>query len=278
MQSRILDSMIGDQSEAAGARAGSRRAGSGGTGRRRGAPRARAVGRRGRRGPSGARLALAAGVLAALGAVASPVAALPLVGDETRLLLTGEGDLAALGVALEVNGVSNAGGLIGEAVLPITGGDVSFPLLTGTVEHGLSALRLIGPGFGALAASILLSAPILDLDLEEMTAIAESSALGLLPTRMPVFSLRSCLLSTGSDPCLDADGSILLSGFGLDWTGIGATLVNESFFDGEPVLAEGDRFAVAFPDLRPVPEPAGLWLLGLGLAALARRAPHRERP
>ncbi len=236
----------------------------------------------GRRHPAaGARrravLAPAAGFALLLAAVA-PATAIPLVGDATRLLLTGEGDLAALGVTLEIDGVSGIGGLLGEAVLPITGGDVSFPLLTGTIEHALSVVRLTGPGFGGAAASITLSAPILDLDLEEVTALAESSAIGLLPTRLPVFSMRSCLLSTGSDPCLDGDGSILVSGFGLDWSATGATLLNESFFLGEPVIAEGDRFGVALPDLRPIPEPAGLALLGFGLAVLAARTRRWARP
>ncbi|MDJ0786882.1 MAG: PEP-CTERM sorting domain-containing protein [Myxococcota bacterium] len=194
-------------------------------------------------------LTFSSGAIPAGGALA-----LPLIGDETIVDLTSESDLIALGASL-----SGGGPALGSVAIPITGGDVDVPLLTGTVEHQGSLITL-SSAFGSVDLRNLvidLTASILRAD----TAVGDGIA---------IFEVRSCLLTTASDPCLDDDGSLLVNGFGLDWTDAAATLVNDVVFGGAANLAGGDAFGVADLDLRfgSVPEPATALLLAAGAALL----------
>lgn len=208
-----------------------------------------------------ARSCLAATLLIFAGAAS----ALPLIGDETILDLTSEPALEALGASL------NGGGApLGSVALPITGGDVEIPLLTGTVEHDGSLLTL---------SSALGSLGFQDLVIDLTASLVRADL--IFAANFAVFEVRSCLLSTAADPCIDDDGSLLVNGFGLDWTDAAATLVNDIIFGGVQNLRGGDQFAVADLDLRfgSVPEPAGALLAvsALGVLGLLARRPRTSR-
>ncbi len=206
---------------------------------------------------------------ALLGLAAAPASALPLVGDQTTIYVTA--DLGGLGISLVPGGGTSTDAL-GNLVLPITGGDVSIPLLEGTVEHQGSTL-----GLERGDTRIALENLVIDLTNSVVTGFLGLVVGGELQFggEVALFDARSCLVSTGSDPCLDRDGSLLLNGFGLDLTETLTMFLNDAF-DGD--FARGDPLGVAFLDLRfeTVPEPAlgGLLLLA-GVAALAQRQRRR---
>src|SRR5262245_66371368 len=90
---------------------------------------------------SGARL-LGVNLLFAL-LLAGAVRALPLIGDQTIVLLTADAALVNAGILTDASGDAELGfDLAGrlEALFPITGGDVTGIL--GTIEHGGSGLLL----------------------------------------------------------------------------------------------------------------------------------------
>ena len=87
---------------------------------------------------------------------------------------------------------------------------------------------------------------------------------------LPFFELRECTGSRRKNPCLDDDGHTLPNGFHLAWTADGAQAVNELLLDA-PEFAAGDAFGVASVNLRTVPEPSSVLLVGIGLVWLARR-------
>jgi len=110
-------------------------------------------------------------------------------------------------------------------LLPIIGGDLSIPLLEGTVEHGGTV------AFEQGGIRVAVEDLVFDLTNSVVTGL-----LGFLVDRVPqfvgqvtLFDLRSCLLSTGSDPCRDDDGSTLLNGFGLDYSDTLAMFLNDAF-------------------------------------------------
>ncbi|MGH0038166.1 MAG: hypothetical protein ACQGVK_24305 [Myxococcota bacterium] len=215
-----------------------------------------------------------ASAVACLALVAGPALATPVDGDQTAVdptqpLLSGVG-LSALGSG-SVDG-------IGRAVLPVTGGDVGIPLVDGYIEHEGSGFALTQ---GTVSVSFL--DLLVDLDFSRVLGTLVFDP-GADPNQVfedvVLFDARACLLSTGSDPCTDDDGSIRLNGFGLDLVGLTADVLNDAFFDGTPSLLEGDILGIADIDIRLVPEPgvARLALVaaaGLGLALRRRSTPRR---
>jgi hypothetical protein len=214
-------------------------------------------------------LALALFITTTGGAGATPVA-----GDQTAIDLT-QPALAGLGV--DALGTGSVDG-IGRVVLPITGGDVGIPLVDGSIEHD-------GSGFALSQSMVSVSFLdlLLDLDFSRVLGTAVLDP-GSGPSQtfedVVLFDARACLLSTGSDPCTDDDGSIRLNGFGLDLVGFTAGLLNDAFFGGESLMLEGDILGIADVDIRLVPEPGTAVLGGLALGALGmrlRRAPRSPR-
>ena len=208
-----------------------------------------------------------AAALGMLLGVAAPAGSIPLIGDETRIEVTSADELAAMGIELGLAGAASIDGR-GDVVLPITGGDLTIPLLEGTVEHQGSGFSLsVASVFPAVGPTIVFENLVIDL----LDLFVRADLLVGLPFEsagnVPVFEARACLTATGTDPCLDGDGSILLNGFGLDWT----YAINDSDLVRGTDLAVGDPFGVALLDIRLVPEPAAGVLVLAGLVALAVR-------
>lgn len=195
-----------------------------------------------------------------------PAAATPVAGDQTALDLT---QPLLAGPAVTALGGASVDG-IGRVVLPITGGDVGIPLVDGQIEHS-------GSGFALTQglASVSFLDLLVDLDFSRVlgTLVLDvGSGPDQIFSDVVLFDARACLLSTGSDPCTDDDGSIRLNGFGLDLVGLTADVLNDAFFGGEAALLEGDLVAIADIDLRLVPEPgAAALLLAAAGALLAAR-------
>ncbi len=203
-----------------------------------------------------------------------PAGALPLIGDETRIEIASAPELAALGLVTGLAGNASLDGR-GDVVLPVTGGDVTIPLLEGSVEHvasgfsiSLASGTILDPG-----PTVILEDLVIDLlDLVVRARVTAGQPFGVA-TDVPVFDARACVTSTGVDPCLDQDGSILLNGFGLDWTETAAGILNATLFPDltAPTFLSGDYFGVADLDLRFVPEPSSALLVAAGLLGIARR-------
>jgi hypothetical protein len=207
---------------------------------------------------------LLAGALVA----APPAAAAPLVGDETSILVTA--DLSPLSLTLGGSASTDA---LGRLVLPVTGGDVEIPLLTGTIEHVGSSLTLALGGASLELADLLID--LTDAVVRGSLTFRQGGDT-LFSGPLALFDSRLCFLSTGFDPCLDGDGSTLLNGVGLNVTESLALFVDDAFGIGD---VTGGPFGVAFLDIRfaSVPEPSSAALLALaGLAALSRRTTRVE--
>jgi hypothetical protein len=201
-------------------------------------------------------------------AVAIPQAAVatPLIGDDTTIEVTL--DLQQLGITLGVEGSANPSiDALGRAVLPITGGDLDLDPLAGTAEHEFSAITL---SMGQI--KLYLEFPVIDFTNAVLTAFVGVFDGGVFSTPagtdpVPIFAVRSCLLSASSDPCRDQDGSILLNGFGLDFTSESSALLSQ-LFGGS--FEEGEQFGVALVDVRfeEVPEPHVAALVAVGMTGL----------
>jgi hypothetical protein len=203
--------------------------------------------------------------------LAGSAGATPLAGDQTAIDLT-QPLLGGLGVTATGSGSVDG---IGRVVLPITGGDVGIPLVDGTIEHEGSGFALTQ---GMVSVSFL--DLLIDLDFSRVlgTLIVDvgGGANQVFPD-VVLFDARACLLSTGSDPCTDDDGSIRLNGFGLDLVGLTADVLDDAFFGGSAALLEGDILGIADIDIRLVPEPATSWLAVVAVGSLAA-ALRRSRP
>ena len=213
---------------------------------------------RGTKGAPAARRLAAA--LAGVWLAASAAGATPVIGDATTIALTG-GFLGSLGAVTD--GIDKDA--LGRLVIPVVGGDVEIPLLTGTVLHSGSITLSQG------AASLELADFVIDLTDPGVSGMLTYRDGGntLFSGSVALFEGRLCVLSTGTDPCLDTDGSTLLNGVGLGVAGALATFLDDAFGIAG---AAGETFGVALLDLRfAVPEPAvALLLAAAALAGAAR--------
>ena len=206
------------------------------------------------------------GGLALVMGLGGPARAVPLVGDQTIVLLTSAGLLAGAGISVAPIGAAEIGLDLAErpeALFPITGGDVTG--LAGTIEHD---------GSGLLLAQGATELPLTNF-LIDTTALVLSGDTPL--GNVPLFDIGLCTdLAGTADQCIDGDGSVLLDGFKLSLTDTAAGALTQVF--GLPDLT-GTQIGVARIDVRAVPEPSTAVLIGAGLVAAAasrsRRAQRR---
>lgn len=202
------------------------------------------------------------GAAALLLGLAGGAQAIPIIGDQTSVLLTSEETLTGAGVTVSALGsASITEDEVGRttAVLPITGGDFSPP--SGTIEHGDAGLQLSGGGTTVSAQNLVIDIETLTLT-GDVTVDDEDPILGA-----SIFDLDPCIDLIGSDAqCLDGDGSILFNGYKLSLTEDAAALAEQL---GLGTGLSGQQFGVAYIDVRLVPEPSTAVLIGLGLVAAA---------
>jgi hypothetical protein len=203
-------------------------------------------------------------------ALAGAVRALPLIGDQTIILLTADDLLVDAGVLTDALGDAVIGFDLAdrlEALFPITGGDVDG--LSGTIEHDDSGL-LFSDGVVELALENFL------IDLDSLTLFGDVTLDGVPGGNLALMDVGFCTdLAGTAGACIDGDGSELLDGFKLSLTKEGANALSDAF--GLPDLT-GTQFGVARIDIRAVPEPSTALLVGAGLLAAAggrRRAKGR---
>jgi hypothetical protein len=198
---------------------------------------------------------------------AAPVHALPIVGDQTIVLITAKPTLDAAGIFVAaiptaVLGTDLAGRT--EALFPITGGDLSG--LSGTIEHDGSGLLLSDGSTGVALENFL-------IDMNTLQLLADVTVDGTPSGNLALFDVSDCLSFLGGPgQCLDGDGSVIVDGFKLSLTSGAAAALTSAF--GLPDLT-GAQFGVADVDVRLIPEPSTALLLGLGLAAGAARLRQR---
>lgn len=205
--------------------------------------------------------------------VAAPSHAVPITGGTTTVEITGG---AGDDISLSLLG-SASFDLLGRAVFPVTGGDADLAALTGSIEHDGSGIALSVTTSG-IDRTVQLQNFVIDLDAGTLAADATFLVDGMVDSMASdflVFDVRSCLLSGGSDPCLDAADQVVMNGFGLRFgDGVGTAVAEFLFADAQPGdisyvtnQLEGRDFGIANVRLQvqaPEPATAGLLILGLG--------------
>jgi hypothetical protein len=201
--------------------------------------------------------------------LAGSARALPLIGDQTLVLLTAKPALDAAGIVVgAVPGSLLGQDLAGrtEALFPITGGDLS--LQGGTIEHGGGLLLSDGTHTLGLRNFVI--------DLVSARLFADVARNGSPLGTVALFDVGDCSSLVGR--CFDGDGSLLLDGYRLGLTEAGAAALADAFGTS---FAAGAQVGVARLDVRLVPEPSTALLLALGVAGAAgvgrrRRAAARR--
>lgn len=210
--------------------------------------------------------------------------ATPITGGQTSIEITGGAGELALGTL----GTASFD-LLGNVLLPVTGGDVDLAALTGTIEHDGSGISVSSMTQGVVS-SVNAENFVIDLTNGVLTADLSFYSGGMLSGQsndVTLFDVRSCQQSAASDPCLSG-GATVLSGFGLRFAdGAPDTIANFLFANASAGDAEfianeltGLDFGIANTRIELVPEPGAAAMLFFGLGGLfvagRKRSPTRR--
>jgi MYXO-CTERM domain-containing protein len=190
-------------------------------------------------------------------------------------LEAGRASLLLTGLVVGPTGTGGQNSL-GEITLPVTGGDIDFTFLTGTIEHA-------GSGIAVSSATSVVQLDNLVFDLTNFQVLAD---LTITPTggqaqttlSYHLFDLEICQFAAGVDPCITAANTTRLDGWGLRLTydastdtGSAKDLAVALGLPGAAAALAADHLAIARLNVVPVPEPGSALLALVGLAGLAAR-------
>jgi hypothetical protein len=205
---------------------------------------------------------------------AGPAAAAPepVNGRDTRITVTGEDELGALGIGLSSNAPVDG---VGRLVFKITGGIFDLPFLDGTLEHQADlGLTLTRAGATVALDDLVIDTTGIDFLLFATATVTPGGGGPSVLPNLPLAMLTFCNFPAVFPPCVNNDGSYQIDGYGLLVTLDAADLIGDAFgIDASPLI--DTQFGIANIAITFVPEPGTLTLAGLGLAGLAASGRRR---
>jgi hypothetical protein len=184
--------------------------------------------------------------------------AIPIKGGETTVAFTV--DLAANGLTVKGMGGVMPTPTPNQFAMPITGGSITTDLTTGSLEHQHS-------GFDFDFGRVDVKAENLRFDFSE-GRVSGKLVSGRFHSQTDIFDLRRCIdIASSEVPCAHASGAANEYGLFLRQQAAdffeNVVLSDTHFDDDEQIM-----LATVNPTL-PVPEPATIGLLALGLTSLS---------
>ncbi len=215
---------------------------------------------------------VAAAWVAALLVGAGTASALPVIGRDTSVDVTGADELDGLGIALASNAPVDG---IGRLVFAITGGDFDIFFLAGTLEHQTDLNLVLSAGDSALVFdNLVIDTTGIDFVLTATATLFQGVSDPVVTPNLALFSMTLCNAPAIFGPCINNDGSFEIDGYGLLVTPDAVDAIGNAFdLDASSLIDV--QFGIAYIAIQIVPEPGTLTLAGLGLAGLA--AARRRR-
>ncbi|MEM8799419.1 MAG: PEP-CTERM sorting domain-containing protein [Pseudomonadota bacterium] len=214
-------------------------------------------------------------VASAIMAIASPALAVPIAGGQTNVEVTA--DLADLGLTPGITGTSTI--VSGDPLtlgFGISGGDLDFSTLAGTIEHegvGVSLLADFGTDDTGDDITVILSDFVIDTVNALLFGDVDVGGDGVDVAGAELFEIDLTGLDAAAITDLDNPA------IPLTFTATAAGLLQETFGLDETIDLTGGEFGLAATapiasDVVDVPEPAIATLFGLGIVGVAM---HRRR-